>query len=309
MEAESAVAAFVANANFSTDFDVDKDKTLLSIKNKGRVNRALVTQEQINNTSFSATLHRVQYGKYQGETACLISLDCSFRFKSKSLSRYEYAEVQVEFETAVDTSKPRLRSSEPLADPRVVNYAPKEVYGIVTTVDQRKHWKIEIPLMFHSPIGLKAGLTGSGGSDWSTHEDNRIEIHGNFYQDDEHDEGANGVTWDLQENKTQHYGIFRSFRSVIMVKHQAARPFWMRVSVKPAVRFSLDLRRLVTKNSVLLRLLQRNDDPVLLDCKTPLKGQPDFGCDDFSSDDFPWARILQMPQEYEVSMAQPLNFS
>lgn len=84
--------------------------------------------------------------------------------------------------------------------------APKEVYGIVKTVDEKKYWDVSIPLMFEIPVGFSAGITGTAGAEKNVIEDNRMEIHGNLSQDDDHDEGANGVTWDLTENKAQKDG-------------------------------------------------------------------------------------------------------
>lgn len=303
MSSASDTTAASAKTEFVTEFDIDDKKSLLKIENKGRANRSLITQEQIGDTSFSAVLHRVYYGSYHGESACLISVDFSFRFRSKTASRYQYAAIGLEFEKAMDTNDHKVRCKNPLLDPKVANFAPKQVYGMVSTIDQKKHWEVSIPVMFESPIGLSAGVTGTAGNKTISHEDNRMELHGNLYQDDDHDEGANGVTWDLQENKVQGDGIFRNFCGAIVVLHEPDQPFWMRVSVKPAVRFSLDPRRLITKEDHLARLLQRNDHPVLLDGATQLKRQPDLTCDDFSSEEFPWHSILRLPKEFEVSKA------
>ena len=303
MSKESDTMEDDAKWEFLTEFDIGSEEPMLKIKNKGRVNRPLITQDQIGHTSFSAILHCVYYGSYHGENACLVAVDFSFRFRSKTTSRYQYAAIQLEFEKAMDVTNPKIRCKDPLLDPKVANFAPKEVYGMVSAIDQKKHWEVSIPVMFESPIGLSAGITGTAGGESNSHEDNRMEIHGNLYQDDEHDEGANGVTWDLQENKIQGDGIFRNFRGAIVVLHEPGMPFWMHLSVRPAIKFSLDPRRVVTKEDPLARLLQRNDHPILLDGRTPFKRQPDLGCDDFSAADFPWNKILVLPREYEVSKA------
>jgi hypothetical protein len=271
------IQSYLPNQDFETDLDINKEiLPLLKIHNNGRVNRPLATQDHIGHTAFGAILKRVQYGTYEGDPACLISLEFSFRFKSKSHSRYCYAEIGVEFEKATDVQKPRVRSMDPALDPRVINLAPKEVYGIVKTVDEKKYWDVSIPLKFESPVGVSAGITGTLGAERNMTEENRMEIHGNLAQDDDHDEGANAVTWDLTENSSNKDGIFRSFRAAIVVQCRFKEAFWMRVSVKPSVKFSLDPRRLSTKEDGLYRLLQRNDDPILLDGETPLKGQPDL---------------------------------
>jgi len=188
----------------------------------------------------------------------------------------------------------------------VVNFAPKEIYGIVKSRDESKRWEVSVPLMFNSPVGPGIGVTGTVGADFQTTKDHRMEIQGNLLQDDDHDEGANGLTWDLTENEAQRDGSLRHFTGIVVVQYQPGEAFWMKVSVKPAVKFSIDPRRLMQKEDVLQRLFQRNDDPILLDGETPLKGQVDLHCDDFSSEKFPWENVLQLPKEYEVCILIPV---
>jgi hypothetical protein len=70
--------------------------------------------------------------------------------------------------------------------------------------------------------------------------------------------------------------------------------------VKPSVKFSVDVRRLFGKNDLFARLLQQNGQPVLLDGKTPKERQQGFGCDDFTSPEYPWHKVLQLPVEYKA---------
>src|SRR5436190_9834038 len=288
--------SYTVNSDFDTDFDVTEEKPILGIHNNGRVNRPLATQDKIGNTSFSAILNQVHYGTYENKPACLISLDFSFRFRAMSLCRHNYAEIEVEFEKTIDPQNPKVRCRSPMLDPKVVNMAPKEVYGIAKTDGERKYWDVSIPIMFKSPIGASAGITGNAETGKIVGEDNYMAIYGELSQDDDHDEGANGVTWDLTENQAQNNGIFRHFRAAIIVQHRPNEAFWMRVSVKPSVKFSLDPQRLSQKGDFLHKLLQRNDDPILLDGITP-KGSDDLDCDDFSSENFPWGKVLTIPEE------------
>jgi hypothetical protein len=290
------------NTNFVTELDIkEKSRNFLKLRHDGQPNREVITHETIGHTSFSAVLSRVQYGIYESKPACLVALDFSFRFRSKTLCRYSFATIEVDFMAAIDPKKPKLKSTNPSADPKVKNLAPKEVYGMVKTVGERKYWDISIPLMFESPVGAKVGMTGKGGMEKKAFEDNRAEIHGELLPDDSHPNGANAVTWDLTENEVQKDGIIRHFTGVVVVQHTEGQITWMNVCVKPSVKFSLDPRRLGQKTDPLLELFQRSDDPVLLDGKTPKEGQIDLGCDDFSSKDFPWEKILHIPTEYAVN--------
>ena len=76
---------------------------------------------------------------------------------------------------------------------------------------------------------------------------------------------------------------------------------WMSVVVKPSVRFFVDPARLFGKNDPFARLLQMCDEPILLDGKTPKGDHSELACDDFSSPDFPWPKVLWFPAEYKVN--------
>lgn len=267
----------------------DDSDTQLGIKNDERVNRALATQEHIGRTSYSAYIQHVQYGTYHGKSACLLGIDFSFRFPPKAGSRFTYAEVEVTFEKALDIKDPLLRSTDASLDPIVVNFAPKEIFGVVKDRENKKSFEIEVPIVFQVPFG-----SVEPSAKWSREttliEEGRFELHGDLAQDDEHDDGANSVTWDLTENKVSKDGILRSFRGVVLLFHRPREAFWMHVSVKPVVSYSLDPRRLFTK-----KLVREKDEPVLLDGQTTLGHSPCFGHDSFDADDFPWQAVLNLP--------------
>jgi hypothetical protein len=289
------------NRSFDTTFAIDETEVpQLGIHNDGRINRKLATQEKIGDTSFSATLNRVQYGTYNGASACLVAIDFSFRFKPKAPSRYSYASIHIAFNRAIDVLKPKLRATDLLDDPKVVNIAPKEVYGTVHIIDKKKTRNISIPLMFESQTHVSTGIEGLVGTETTEQTENRMEIHGQVYYDDDHDEEPNAVSWDLYENKVQKDGIFQNFRAAMVVANSAGKAMWMDVTVKPSVKFSMDPRRLLSKGDSFCRLLQLDDEPVLLDGKTPKEGQVSIDCDDFSSGQFPWDKVLWLPVEYQV---------
>jgi hypothetical protein len=290
----------ILNGSFNTNFDLDESNIpQLGIHNDGKVNRNLITRDAVRDTSFSATLNRVHYGTYKGEPACLVSIDFSFRFRPRVPSRYSYASIKVTFKRAMDILDHKTRSDDSSDDPRVVNMAPKEVYGIVKTVDDKKIRDITMPLMFRTPIGLSTGVEGHMGTERTEQQENRMEIHGNLYYDDDHDE-AYGVTWELYENSAQRDGIFRNIRAAIVLCNPPEQPMWMSVTVKPSVRFSVNPARLFNKNDPFARLFQMNDKPILLDGKTPKGDSFETACDDLSSPTFPWAKVLWFPAEYKV---------
>ena len=290
------------NASFETEFSIDResDPPILGIKASETINRSLITQDRVGSTSFSAVLNRVQYGSYHGEPTCLIVVDFTFRFIPKVPSRYSYAYIQTCFRRAVDAQNHKIHPKDPSDDPRVINFAPKAVYGVIKTIENRRIKDVTVPVTFETPLGLSTGAKVDAGMKHTEHEDNRMEIHGQLYQDDDHIDGAHGVSWDLTENEAQADGILRNFRVAILIQNPPDKPMWMDIVVKPAVKFSADPRRLIAKNTEFARLLQMNDVPVLLDGKTARNGEPMIQCDDFTSPDFPWSEVLRMPGENQV---------
>ncbi|KAF4332401.1 hypothetical protein FBEOM_13798 [Fusarium beomiforme] len=275
---------FEANLVFSNESD-----TLLGIHNDARVNRSLATQEHIGKTSYNAYVQHVQYGTYQGKPACLIAIDFAFRFPPLEGSRFSSAEIEVTFEKALNIQNPSVRSTDASLDPIVANFAPKTVIGQVKELESTKLFEIEVPVVFETPFG-SAGLTSRWSKETKVTEEGRMEIHGNLAQDDDHDDGANSVTWDMTENPISKEGILRSFRGALILFCRKNEAFWMRVSVKPVVKFSLDPRRLFTK-----RLVGDKDDPVLLDGKTPRGSLSCLGYSAFDSSAFPWHEVLNLP--------------
>jgi hypothetical protein len=298
--------AFRVNANFNTEFNLDPNlDPLLGIHNQGLVNRGLAARDEIGKTSFSAVVNRVQYGTYRGDPACLVAINFKFHFKSKAACRYSYAEVRVTFTTAVDTQNHKAKTASFLDDPRVKNMAPMKVYGDVKTVGHEEFYERRVPDIFESQIGTSNSFGGTAGRDMLESYENLTSVNGRLYFDD-YPGDANAVAWDLDENPARRDGIFPELNTAIIILNPANRPMWMKIVVKPSVRFFLDPRYLLKKNGALAPLLQRNDEPVLLDGKTPKPEQPNFICSDFSSPMFPWNEVLKLPTNGIVSKTNDL---
>jgi hypothetical protein len=291
------------SSSFTTEFDIatKSDPQQLKVHNKEVVNRDLITRDSIRDNSFSAVLHRVHYGTYSGRPACLVSIDFSFSFRPKVAARYSHATITATFRRAIDKKRPKIISKDPSGDPKVVNFAPKEVYGFVKTVEDKAIRDLSIPVMFESPVGVSLGFEGHLGLERTEHQDNRMEIYGSFQTADDHSEGAIGVEWKLEENRTQCDGIFRDFRTAIVLINPPEQPMWMSVEVKPSVKFSVNPEHLFKKTDPWARLFQLSDDPVLLDGKTSKGDSSQLGSHDLSSKEFPWSKFLWLPVEYQAS--------
>jgi hypothetical protein len=175
----------------------------------------------------------------------------------------------------------------------VANFAPKQILGTVSERENKRSFELEVPLVFNTPFG-SAGITAKTANETTMTEHGRLEVYGNLAQDDEHDDGANSVTWDLTENPINKDGILRSFRGTILLFCRPGEAFWLRGTVKPVVSFSLDPRRLATK-----KLVREKDEPIYLDGKTSLGKSICFEYKEFDAVDFPWDEVLNLPKSLD----------
>ncbi|GFP58629.1 hypothetical protein TASIC1_0010044000 [Trichoderma asperellum] len=286
---------FESDLVFSDEID-----NLLGIRNGERVNRSLATQDQIGKTGYSAYIRHVQYGTYENKYACLLGIDFAFRFPPKGIGRFSSAEVEVTFEKALDISKPALRSTDASLDPVVANFAPKQMLGQVKSWHNRKTFEISTPIIFNAPFG-SAQLSAKWSQKTALTEDGQLEVNGNLAQDDDHDDGANSVTWDLIENPVSKNGILRSFRGVVVLFCHPDDALWIHVSVKPVMKFVLDPWRLMIK-----RLMSDRDDPVLLNGRRTLGSLSCLSHTKFDAEDFPWQDVLNLPQPLGVKEGEGL---
>ncbi|KAI0099039.1 hypothetical protein GGR51DRAFT_536556 [Nemania sp. FL0031] len=270
---------------FERNLEFDEIDGQLSIRNEGRVNRQLATHDKLGRTSYSAYVRHIQYGTYGKKPACLLAIDFSFRFPTRSNSRFSSAYIEVTFEKALDISKPRLRSTDASLDPIVANFAPKQLSDEPKVREVSRMFEVEIPFKIEAPF-VSAGFSLKRSSEIVQTEEGRGQIHGTLFQDDEHDDGPNGVAWDLEENHVSKEGIVRSLRALVVLHCRPREAFWMHVEVKPVVNFTLDPRRLVR------RLVGDRDEPIALDGRTEF-GKPEcFVQSDFDYEDFPWQILL-----------------
>ncbi|ETS85178.1 hypothetical protein PFICI_03203 [Pestalotiopsis fici W106-1] len=275
---------------FEDSFKFDKPDTQLAIRNQGRVNRQLATHETLGRTGYSAYVRHVQYGSYQEKPACLVVVDFSFRFPTRSNNRFTSAYIEVRFEKAPQgASEPHGsedRASSSPDDPEVVNFAPKQLSDNAPTERKvNRLFELEVPFKVEVPY-VSMGFSFKRSAGWARTEEGRGRVHGGFYQDDDHDDGANGVTWDVEENHVSKEGIVRDLRTLVMLRWRPEAPFLMHVRVKPVVSFALDARRLVR------RLVGERDEPVALDGCSQMGNPECLANSNFDSEDFPWHALL-----------------
>ncbi len=234
----------------------------------------------MSNTEPTEASRRASYG-----------VDFSFRFPAKSNSRFTYAEVEITFEHAL--TRRSLRYGRPTRFPEPGRHKLRTQANLRPSqqnASSEKAFDIEVPVAFEFPFG-SAGITATWSTKTSMTETGRLEVYGQLAQDDEHDDGANSITWGSDGEPNQQGGHTTLLQGVAVLFCRPGQPFWMHATVKPVVSFSLDPRRVLTK-----RLIGTEDEPIFLDGFTTLGSSSCLAYDQFDSEEFPWAEILNFPK-------------
>ncbi|KAI1619204.1 hypothetical protein EDD37DRAFT_305791 [Exophiala viscosa] len=279
------------NGDFETGFSIDEgSEATLRIRHDGNPNRTKITAQDLGNTSFAVKLSHVQYGTYSGQEAVLLRFNFEFTFQDGGLKRFQSAAIRLKLEETQDASlsdpSPRL----PKNDPKIVVIAPVQIYGEVKKESRTRSWELSVPIQYNNR-GAQAGLEASYTSTTQVEVDHRMQIHGSTTSDDEHDDD-NIAVWRTIENKAQESGILHQFPAAVVAVLPAEheRPVKLTALVQPSIIFSLNP----------LRLVQKKDDAVFLDRRTP-KGKP-FGHGlDFDNPAFPWGDVVNIPKEYHLT--------
>lgn len=289
------------NGDFRMTFDVDEsDSAILSkinhIPTPDGTARTNVTAQIIGSTSYAAKLETVQYGKYRGRDAVLLIWNMRFAFNNETFKRFMSANIKITLEECEDDTVKLPPDSErnPNNDPIVVAWGPNQVCGQVTTVQHRQMWSLETPLTFGLSGVADATIQGARTNEAAFGRDSRMWIVGNTEADDDHNDD-NTVCWRMRENRTQKSGILHDFPAFLIATLPNSPSRMVRVSamVRPYIAFSLNP----------IRLLQKHDDPTLLDRKTS-KGQPIAPGIDFADVDFPLDSIIRIPTEFATELTR-----
>jgi hypothetical protein len=287
------------NGDFQTDFDVDESsEAILRIQHKGDPNREKATAQMIGTASFAAKLSRVQYGTYRGQEAVLLAFSFEFGFLNESVKRMTSATLKIILEEAKDNSVEYPDPRNPNNDPKIVAFGPSQICGEMTTVNNTRTWALDFLVQFQA-LGLETGPEASYETQISSTRDHRMWINGKTESDDDHDDD-NIVSWNIQENKIQKSGVPHRLLAFIIATLPQGPKTMVKVTarIRPYVAFTINP----------LRLLQKRDDPILLDRLTA-KGDTIAPGVDFTDKDFPLNSLIQALTEYNVSLLETITRS
>jgi hypothetical protein len=119
-------------------FVIDESQEELGQRNESDedYNRIKILQRELGGLSVIGSLTRVQYGKWQNDPACLVSMRFQFQKGNAELFRFEKVNILMEF-----TSRPK---GHPDADPIILNYGPKLLQSKETPEDRTWHYLVTL---------------------------------------------------------------------------------------------------------------------------------------------------------------------
>ncbi|KAK6339265.1 hypothetical protein TWF718_008687 [Orbilia javanica] len=222
----------------------------------GEANRKLITEQSFfRNTGFRAILRGVQYGTYYQKPSCLIAFDFLFVFDSNALPRFKSADIIIEFTKTEDkgiVGQGRgLSNNESRGSVTVLNFCPRQLYGVPTLENRQWSFGLAIPLLI-SAGPFQTGFEPSVEYETKFPKNHRAEIKG-LPISSSGVANTNAVKWSVKENRKEGNGIPDRVTCAILVEYDG-QPF--QASVEVSVKTHL--------NITLAAMPWSKDDPVLL---------------------------------------------
>lgn len=197
--------------------------------------RSLVAAYDSRHFYFHVHFSHATYGLYRSKPACLVVLDLSFQKRGKSFSRFQAAEVDIEFRDAPLTPTATQASggahgsdSEDIDDddlqPTVLAYEPRLFYGPVDVEKGSAHATAKLGL---TPPGGIAALGLELGRQFHFLEEGFFKAHGTLC-----DNPQSRVHLSLSENALRRSGIREEVSAALVVGYVPGRRFSARVTVR-----------------------------------------------------------------------------
>jgi hypothetical protein len=158
--------------------------------------------------------------------ACRIVLD--FSFQQLSSSRFESAEVEVEFEDAANVLEGAELPEDAIVDttyqPRILAFEPQIFSGPVSFAEGTTNLSVQASLPPRSGI---ANLSASLGKTKPYHVKKAFKIHGAV-----RDNPPSRVVWTMRENELTKEGIREEVSTALIVSYTPGHKFAARVRVR-----------------------------------------------------------------------------
>ncbi|KAI9774564.1 MAG: hypothetical protein M1840_002813 [Geoglossum simile] len=253
-------------------FELDPHSGDLGQKNNGASdpNREKIMQRELGALAIIASLERVEFGSFKGESACLVSCVFQFLDGNAQFLRFTDAMIHIEFQKREGQGE----------DPAVLNFGPRTIVGEKTI--ENRLWCYELVMPCHINVWpLDIGLEPTVRRESEFDRQHFMEIRGNLYGDRKH-QRPNCVRWTVKENSKQRSGIPDLLRCTAIVKYTDA--FQVVVKVSSDAIFHV------------LAYPWTKDDPVLIEAGNSFGASVrDNGDSDFSTlTNDEWAKIVSL---------------
>lgn len=167
-----------------------------------------------------ATITRVSYGTYEGQNACLVVFNFSFRW-NRDRYRLKRGEIQITFDRYPKTLTPR---GEDDSEPVMRNLSPRKVYGIPNSNGQKWFLNVE-QLCWVSPTPAVRATETKAFVD-----EHRLEITGMAWSDTRRREVHKGC-WVIKEVGSLKYGILDEMNLAMIVEHKGSLQAEVKITV------------------------------------------------------------------------------
>lgn len=286
------------NRSIESDFEPD-DAPTLAEPDPYSPNRTTISAMKSGDTSYQALVERVQYGTYRNQRACLLVFTFLFRFKDKSLYRFESTLIRIRFRRVPNSCSLPLdeKTDEELDEherlcPHILQLVPALFYGAASEKKIETSKKLEGSIGTQVPgVPVGGGLKPEVTRSTTRTQEVRMTIKGEILSGKKNSDVSEIASWKITENDVQRDGVPPRFQTAVVLRWPASGdPVLANVSVRPQVAsFAYPVWR--------VRQHPLRTDPIGFDGKTP-RGQPVNPGKDFADETFDWAAVIKDPTEY-----------
>lgn len=187
--------------------------------------KQLLREGKLGESEISARLHKVEFGTFQGETACLVVVQVDFAPKKKGWFRFRAALVEIEFQEEGNGEKNEDENEDDDDDeegPLVLQYYPNLIRGHIQTAVEK--YGITIAANIPAPVSV-GGVSGS----WSVSapREGQHLVHGRLVGSPERK-----VKWTMNENESSKSGIYEQPMFAAIVRYREEQGFVMTLGMK-----------------------------------------------------------------------------
>ena len=225
-------------SDLALDIDLDRNEQLTAWRGEKddlqeseyrASEQQLLREGKLGDSRWDVRLSNVEFGSYDGGSACVVVLNISFNAKSQRWFRFRNARIEVEFGSVAEGDKTKEQSASSLL---IRKWYPDLIRGHVQNVAQKYGFSISIPI----PVPGAAGQTSANWNLTDPKEGVHL-IHGSLIGNSQR-----VLRWQIQENPVTRGGIYEEPRLAIVISNTANLPFNITVFARATTFGGLPVR-------------------------------------------------------------------